>query len=66
MNSQILESKWNLLKGEIKRQWGDLTDDEITKMRGKADILVAKLQEKFAYSQEEAREKVNKFLEEWS
>jgi uncharacterized protein YjbJ (UPF0337 family) len=28
VNSDIVKGKWNQLKGEAKKQWGRLTDDE--------------------------------------
>lgn len=41
MNKDIFKGKWNQVKGEVKKQWGDLTDagvpsaDRITLLRDK-------------------------------
>jgi uncharacterized protein YjbJ (UPF0337 family) len=54
MNEDILMGKWKQLKGKIKEQWGELTDDEIDKLEGRKDLLVGKLQERYGMSKDEA------------
>ena len=54
MNRDILEGKWSQLRGEVKRKWGRLTDDELDEMEGNADKLVGRLQEEYGYSREQA------------
>ncbi len=39
MNSDVLESKWQKLKGEIRSQWGKLTDDDLERIAGNKDKL---------------------------
>ena len=46
MNRTNLEAKWEQLKGELKSQWGKLTDDDIAHVGGQRDKLVGKLQER--------------------
>jgi uncharacterized protein YjbJ (UPF0337 family) len=62
MNKDILAGKWKELKGKVKEQWGELTDDEIDQMEGKADQLAGKLQAKYGYSKEDADNEVTEFL----
>lgn len=62
INSDILEGKWNQLKGKVRQQWGDLTDDDLEKVAGKRDELIGVLQEKYGHSREEAEQEVNDFL----
>ncbi|MCF6157285.1 MAG: CsbD family protein [wastewater metagenome] len=62
MNKDILKGKWNQLKGEVKKRWGSLTDDDITKIEGQSDKLIGILQEKYGYSREKAEEEVDQFL----
>jgi uncharacterized protein YjbJ (UPF0337 family) len=45
-------------KGEIKKKWGQLTDDEIDQINGSYDKMVGKLQEKYGYDQERAKQEV--------
>lgn len=58
----LLSAKWNQIKGEIKQQWGDLTDDEIDRARGNRDELVGILQEKYGKSEAQAEREVDEFL----
>lgn len=65
MNSDVLRGKWNQIKGEIKQQWGRLTDDEIAQIEGQRDELVGKIQEKYGYAREEAEAEVDEFLSKY-
>lgn len=62
MNSDILKGKWLQLKGKVKEEWGDLTDDEIDQMEGQAEQLAGKLQEKYGFSKADAEHKVDDFI----
>ena len=62
MNSDILAGKWKQLKGKVKEQWGDLTDDDLDQMEGKADQLSGRLQERYGYSKADADSEVTEFL----
>ena len=62
MDWNIVEGKWNELKGHAREQWGKLTDDELTEVGGKKDVLVAKLQQKYGYAADEA----NRQADEWA
>ena len=62
MNRDIIEGKWDQLKGTVKERWGDLTDDELTEIDGKADKLSGKLQEKYGWTREEADKQLDEFF----
>ena len=62
INSDVLEGKWNQLKGKVRQQWGNLTDDDLERIAGKRDELIGVLQEKYGRSQAEAEREVNDFL----
>lgn len=66
MNSDILSGKWKQFRGEIKRQWGDLTDDELDQIEGQRDKLVGKLQERYGYSRERAEREIEQFVDDTS
>lgn len=59
MNEDIIKGKWKQLKGEAKKQWGKLTDDDIDYIDGQYDKLEGRLQEKYGYSKEEARKEID-------
>lgn len=62
MNWDIVEGKWNQVKGSVKEKWGDITDDELTEVAGKRDKLSGKLQEKYGWTKEEAERQVDDFF----
>jgi len=60
MNKNILEGNWKQMRGQAKIWWGKLTDDDLEKVDGNLDKLLGVLQEKYGYTQEQAREEYEK------
>jgi len=48
-----LRGNWNELKGKIKQQYANLTDDDLQYEEGKDDELVGKIQKKIGKTKEE-------------
>lgn len=65
MNNEEFKAAWNNIKGEAKVQWGNLTDDDIMRIDGQSDKLLATLQEKYGYTKEQAEEHVNEFMDKF-
>lgn len=65
INTDILAGKWKQAKGEIKKQWGKLTDDDLDVIEGEHDKLVGLVQERYGYAREDAEREVNRFLERY-
>ena len=63
MNRDEMMGKWKQIRGEIKQQWGKLTDDELDQIEGNYDILVGKIQEKYGQSREEVERSLDAMLE---
>lgn len=61
MNADTLKGEWKQLKGKVKERWGDLTDDDLTKIEGKRDQLIGRLQERYGVAKERATEQVREF-----
>lgn len=62
MNKDTLKGQWNQLRGEVKTQWGKLTDDELTQVEGNYDKLIGKVQERYGYHREQAQREVDDWL----
>ena len=60
MKADVLSGKWKQLKGEIKRRWGRLTDDDLTEVEGEWDKLVGKVQERYGHE----RDRIERELDE--
>lgn len=52
-NSDEIKGKWNELKGKLKQEYGDLTDDDLTYEDGKEDEMWGKLQQKLGKTKKE-------------
>ena len=64
MQSNELAGKWQQLKGEVRSKWGKLTDDDIERIGGNKDKLIGALQERYGYVWDEARQIVDRYLDE--
>ena len=64
MNEDIFKGKWKELKGRVKAKWGNLTDDDVTKVEGQSEKLVGILQKKYGYSKDKAQEEYNQFMDD--
>lgn len=62
MNQDIFKGKWNQFKGDAKRAWGNLTDDDITRAEGNYDKFVGTLQERYGWQRERAEREVNDYF----
>ena len=58
----ILSDKWHELKGQVRQQWGKLTDDDIQRLSGKTDELARVLQQKYGYGKVQAEIEINNWL----
>ena len=57
--SDKIKGNWNTIKGKLKQQYGDLTDDDLTYAEGKEDEMLGKLQKKTG----ESKENLKKFID---
>jgi uncharacterized protein YjbJ (UPF0337 family) len=65
MNKDIVEGKWKQVKGKVRDWWGDVTDDDVTRINGKFETFVGVLQERYGYSREQAEEEIDRFMREY-
>ena len=59
MDWNRIEGNWKQLKGKIKEQWGNLTDDDLDKIAGKREQLEGKIQERYGITKDAARKDVD-------
>ena len=62
MNEDILQGSWKQLRGKVKEQWGELTDDDLDKIDGQRDQMVGLLQKKYGYARDEAENQYDDFV----
>lgn len=50
------------MKGKLKQQYADLTDDDLLYTEGKEDELYGRLQQKLGKSKEEVKDEVKRLI----
>ena len=50
-----IKGEWNQVKGKIKKQYGELTDDDLKMAEGKKDEFIGKIQEKTGKAKSEIK-----------
>ncbi len=56
-----IAGNWKQFRGEVRKQWGKLTDDDLEQVRGERDKLAGKIQERYGVAKDEA----NRQLDQW-
>lgn len=62
MNKRILQGKWRKARGNLKTEWGRLTDNERRQLDGKIDHMVGLVQERYGYTQDRAAKTLAHYL----
>lgn len=61
MNTNQAEGKFEQIKGEIKKAWGRLTDNDIMLYNGQQDKFFGKIKELYGTSQKDAEKRIEAF-----
>ncbi len=64
MNKNIIEGKWEQVKGIIQKEWGKLTDDDLDMIGGDERRLQGKLQEMYGMDEEEYKKEMDRVLKD--
>lgn len=59
MNWDRVQGNWKQFKGKLQEKWGKLTDDQVSAIDGRREILAGKLQEAYGIGKEEAEQQIN-------
>jgi uncharacterized protein YjbJ (UPF0337 family) len=62
LNWDIIKGQWNQMKGEARKQWGKLTDDDWDQIAGERDKLLGRLQERYGWTREEAERSADEYF----
>lgn len=61
VNKDQFEGNWKQFKGDLKRQWGKFTDDDLLVIEGNYDKFEGRLQERYG----DKKEEVQRWTDEW-
>lgn len=59
MNTTTLKGKWSEVKGKLKKEYADLTDDDLLYVEGKEDELYGRIQQKVGKSKDEVKKMID-------
>ena len=62
----MLESRWTELKGRIREAWGAVNDDELQRLEGRWDQVVALIQRKTGQTVDTIEAKLDELIDELS
>ena len=57
-----IAGNWKQATGQVRKQWGKLTDDDMEQIKGQRDIMAGKIQERYGVAKEDA----NRQIDEWA
>lgn len=57
-----IAGKWNQIKGRLKQDFSDLTENDLTYVEGKEDELLGRLQERLGRSKEELANMIRQYM----
>lgn len=63
MNTDQFEGRWEQVKGDVRRHFGKLTDDDMAQIKGRRENLIGRIRERYGDAKEAAAQKVDAFLE---
>lgn len=61
MNWDQIIGNWKQAKGNIRTQWGKLTDNDLEQAKGHRDSLLGRIQERYGIGKEEAERQVSEW-----
>jgi uncharacterized protein YjbJ (UPF0337 family) len=61
MNWDRVEGNWKTFKGQVKQQWGKLTDDDLDVIAGRREELLGRIQNAYGMSRDDA----DRQIREW-
>jgi len=53
--SDKIKGNWNVIKGKLKQEYGELTDDDLSYEEGQEDELLGRIQKKIGKSKEDIK-----------
>lgn len=56
-----IRGNWNMIKGKLKEEYGQLTDDDLVYREGQEEQLLGRLQQKLGKSKQEVKEMIDRF-----
>ncbi len=59
MNADMIKGKWQQIKGDLKKTWGKITDDEWEQTKGDAQSVSGLIRNKYGNAKEDVSTQVS-------
>ncbi len=59
MTTLEIKGDWNILKGNLKQKWAQLTDDDLQYLDGQQDELIGRIQKRTGQTREAVIDAIN-------
>ena len=61
MNKEQFKGNWKQFKGEVKKKWGQISDNDLLEMEGDYDKFLGVLQKRYG----DKKEEVERWANDW-
>lgn len=61
MNKDQFKGSWRQFKGELKKKWGEFTDNDLLEVEGDYDKFVGLMQKRYG----DRKEEIERWTEDW-
>jgi uncharacterized protein YjbJ (UPF0337 family) len=61
MNQDQFKGRWSQFKGELKKKWGQFTDDDLLQIEGNYDKFIGTVQTRYG----DRKDEVKKWVDQW-
>ena len=61
MNKEQFKGSWRQLTGELKKKWGEFTDNDLLEVEGDYDKFVGLMQKRYG----DRKEEIERWTEDW-
>lgn len=62
VNNEVIERKWEQVRGKIHTRWGKLTEEDVVKIDGNHNRFIATLQTRYGCAKEAAEDQIQRYL----
>jgi uncharacterized protein YjbJ (UPF0337 family) len=57
-----IKTKWSILKPDVRKHWGKITEDDLDHIIGSQEELINILRKRYGYGKEQAEIEINNWL----
>jgi len=62
MNWDQIQTNWMAFKGKVRNNWVKLSDEDLTRIAGRREELIARLQARYGFGKSEAEREIEAWM----